>query len=455
MKMTMKKYLSMAVLALAGAMMSGCGNEDDFANDSKQQPANVNNVVTLTTTVGLGEGATNRAMGEGGTNRALAEGGVKTFGADDQMAVIYKNTSGGTVKAVGTLASGAGTKSGTFTFTLTNPDNSKAIRYIYPAAMAKDVTTDATIDDAGTVDFGKLNNQDGTLATLGSKLDLCTLDAASWTSGTLPTGTLENQLAILAITLKNEDGSDDITDDITGMTVSDGTNTYTVNRAAVAGPIYVAILPTSGATINVTAIDGYKNYTKSLTGKTYEANNGYNVSWRMTETPYYDPENREILDGAIISWLGNNNFTQANINNLGNDEAATGKLYECYLCNCAITAENPGATVSIIKKTVNEGYVSLTVQLTRNNPLGCINGVLYIYVEGSETPISEEHVSFEEGDQIFDTVPVVGSLTQTVVAKIYCSDIGCTGTENFEAKIDFPQPEEEPWEPEPEPDPEE
>jgi hypothetical protein len=47
----------------------------------------------------------------------------------------------------------------------------------------------------------------------------------------------------------------------------------------------VAIRPTSSATINITATDGTTYYTKSLTGKTYEANNGYNVSWRMTELP--------------------------------------------------------------------------------------------------------------------------------------------------------------------------
>ena len=269
--MKTKKFLSMAALALVGAMMTGCSNDDNY-----QQPENKNNVVTLTTTIGLDDG---------GTTRAVSNTGVKTFGAGDQMAVIYKNTSGGTVKAVGTLTSGADTKSGTFTFTLTAPDNTKAIRYIYPAAMAKDVATDATIDDEGTVDFDKLNNQDGTLTTLGSTLDLCTLDAASWTSGTLPTGTLANQLAILAITLKDNAATPaEITGDITGMTINDGTNDYAVTREAVAGPIYVAIRPTSSATINITATDGSNNYAKTLaTTKTYEAGNGYSVSWRMAK----------------------------------------------------------------------------------------------------------------------------------------------------------------------------
>ena len=69
------------------------------------------------------------------------------------------------------------------------------------------------------------------------------------------------------------------------MTISDGTNTYAVSRSAAAGPIYVAIRPTSSATIDVTATDGTDEYVKSLSGKTYAANNGYNVTWNMTKLP--------------------------------------------------------------------------------------------------------------------------------------------------------------------------
>ena len=273
MKKTMR-YLSMAALALVGAMMTGCSSEDNI--DNLQQPENKSNVVTLTTTVGFDEGT---------TTRALAADGKKTFAAGDQIAVIYKNTSGETVKAVSAaISSGAGTASATFSVTLTNPDNTKAIRYIYPAAMAKaTVSTDATIDDAGTVDFTKLNSQNGSLTTLGSSLDLCTFDATNWASGTLPNGTLVNQLAILACTLKNSDGSSTITGNITSLTISESTNAYVVSGHDSDGHIYVAIRPTSSSDITVTATDGTKIYTKSLTGKTYAAGNGYSVSWRMTQ----------------------------------------------------------------------------------------------------------------------------------------------------------------------------
>lgn len=256
--MKTKKFLSMAALALVGALMTGCSSDDDIL-----QPENKTNVVTLTATVGFDSGT--------GT-RALTAAGVKTFADGDQMAVIYKNTSNETVKAVGTLTSGAGSASGTFTFTLTNPSKKGDVTYIYPAAMA------------GTtgVDYSKLNSQSsGTLTDLGSKYDLA-MKIGTWKSGALPSLTLNNKLAILAINLNNSTGTSDITGDITDMTISDGTNTYTVSHSAAAGPIYVAIRPTSSATIYVTATDGTNEYGKTLSGKTYAANNGYNVTWNMS-----------------------------------------------------------------------------------------------------------------------------------------------------------------------------
>ena len=262
------KFLSMAALALVGAIMTSCSNDDNII-DEPQQPENKSNVVTLTTTVSLGDGDA--------TTRAVTTEGVKTFAVGETMAIYYwKNKGKDHEKAVSApLTAGDitnGGKSATFTFTLDNPYKDQSVVYIYPAAMA---------NANFTPNYDALyNNQDGTLATLASDFDFCTRSGA-WSGENLPSLTLVNQLAILAITLKNADGSSDITSSITGLTLSDGTYTYNVSRSAAAGPIYVALRPTSTATIYVTATDGTKNYTKTLTTKTYEAGNGYSVSWRM------------------------------------------------------------------------------------------------------------------------------------------------------------------------------
>ena len=275
MKKTMR-FLSMAALAMVGLVMTGCSSEDDFADI--QQPENKSNVVTLTTTVGFDEGV---------ANRALTSDGVKTFAAGDRIAVIYKNTSNQTVTATSTaLTDGDITNEGknaTFTVTLTDPKAGEAVRYIYPAAMiSSSVETTSDVDADANVRYDALNAQDGTLSTLASTLDLAIFDGSLTSGAALPaSATMTNRLAILACTLKNADGSDEITNTITGMTIGDGTNTYTITRSAAAGPIYVAIRPTTSAAIEITATDGTKHYTKSLTGKTYAASNGYNVSWRM------------------------------------------------------------------------------------------------------------------------------------------------------------------------------
>ena len=280
MKKTMR-FLSMAALAMVGMVMTGCSSEDNFADIP--QPENKSNVVTLTTTVGFDEGV---------ANRALTSDGVKTFAAGDQIAVIYKNTSNQTVTATSNaLTDGDITNEGknaTFTVTLTDPKAGEAVRYVYPAAMlAATVATNAAVNADANVRYDALAAQDGTLSTLASTLDLAIFDGSLTSGAALPaSATMTNRLAILAVTLKDNAATPaEITASITGMTVSDGTNTYTVSRPAAAGPIYVAIRPTDAAAIEITATDGTKHYAKSLTGKTYAAGNGYSVTWKTLAYP--------------------------------------------------------------------------------------------------------------------------------------------------------------------------
>jgi len=290
---TMKNFLSMAALALMGAMMTGCSSEDNFTAQPQQQVADKGNVVTLTTTVGLDASA--------GT-RALTETGVKTFAVGDKIAVLYGSSSGGKWAVSEALTAEDitnGGKSAQFTVTLEDPDKTFDVTYVYPASMVK-------MEGGGQPNYEALATQDGTLDYV-SNHDLCDFTGA-WNGDNLPEGTLNNMLSILAITLKNEAGTSDITSGTTKLTVSDGTNTYNVNRSAAEGPIYVAIRPTTSATINIEAINGSQGYCKTLATKTYEASNGYPVSWRMTPATLlstissnYTAQDGETLYGKLGS----------------------------------------------------------------------------------------------------------------------------------------------------------
>ena len=269
-----KIYLSMAALAIVGAMMSSCAEEIEVA-----QPANTDKTVMVKTTVSLDENA---------TTRALTSNGEKTFAVGEQIAVIYENTSNQTVKAVSeALAPGDidtdNTHKATFSVPLTNPKPSGTVRYVYPASMAALIEADkATNDDAATLDYSLLETQDGTLASLASGFDLATFDGNLTDQGVLPAATLTNRLAIGKFTIKDGSGTD-VTSDITGLNISDGTNTYTVNRTAAAGPIYVAMEPVNNKTVTVSVTASNNKYSnKSVSEVTLDQNSIYSINVSMT-----------------------------------------------------------------------------------------------------------------------------------------------------------------------------
>ena len=275
--MKTNKYFSMAVLAIVGAVMTSCSSDNNNEVVTPPQPVNTDKVETLTVSVSMGN--------SGAGTRALDADGHKTFAVGDKIAVVYKNTSEETVKATSVALTSddidiaGGSKSADFTVTLTNPDKTKNVTYIYPAAMAK--------DDDGSVNYDALTTQDGTLATLASSLDYCEYTGA-WSGENLPTGDMANQFAICALTLKDALGSSVITSSITSLVLTEGSNKYTVSRsaevAAAAGSIiYVAIRPTSDKTINFLAGTGTTTYAKYVQNKTYVAGKMYKIGLKMAE----------------------------------------------------------------------------------------------------------------------------------------------------------------------------
>ena len=275
------RYLSLAALTLVGAVMTGCSSEDNII-DETQQPANKDNIVTLTTTVSLDGGA---------STRALAPDGTKTFAEGDQIAVCYPISSApyyakATSAALKADDISADKKSATFTVTLVNPkEGTIDINYCYPAALA-------TID--GGYDVNALANQDGTLTSISSGLDFC-IGAGQW-DGTsdLPNCTLLNWFAICKFTVKDAGGTD-ITNTLTQLTIHETDNynhsfDYTIRPKSPAttfnGPIYVAMdLPgvNDNITFNFTANSSTGNYTKTVTGKTLERGKIYPINLTMNE----------------------------------------------------------------------------------------------------------------------------------------------------------------------------
>lgn len=286
---------SMAALFFVGAIVTGCSSEDE-SKPSTPQPT-PSKSITLTTTVSR-DGV--------GDTRAVTEGGVKTFAEGEQIAVIYTNTSSQRVVAVSNALTVDDItndgKDAKITVTLTDPV-AGSVDYIYPANMA---------NSDGTTNYSALCMQDGTWATLSSKLDYAKGSGEMTGSGsefTLPSIALANQLAICKFKVKNS-GSE-ITRSITGLTVSDGTNTYTVSRAAADAPIYMAIQPVSSdKTLSFVANNASNSYYKNVTNLTLAANNIYPLNVTMTQGQTkdlatlgadYEAQNGDMLTGKLAA----------------------------------------------------------------------------------------------------------------------------------------------------------
>lgn len=291
---TTVKYLSMALLALAGTALTACSGADDDGPVAAM-PAAQGRVVTMTTTVGMSSNATTRAL-------TLGDGKlVKTFAPGEQIAIWYKYTMSGyswddsihcaltePLKATDISADG---KSATITVTFYDPLPYGTAMVYYPAYMGAPEAQDSrTISDLNNhhspLQMLLAAEQDGTLENIAANLDWAFNDNVYLTEkGELPASIeLENQMSIFAFTFLNANDSEDLTPRVKELVVADA---YTVRRKEPLGdgPIYFVML--GGKSISkydITTTDG-KKYTKTVENdkrKRYEEGKFYKMSLLMT-----------------------------------------------------------------------------------------------------------------------------------------------------------------------------
>ena len=267
------KYFGLTAMAVMGLL--AC------TRAQVEQP--VQKTITLTTTINLGEDE---------DSKALSALGVKTFAVGEQVAVIYAGTYNSYTGKVVSAALKAediydNGKKARITVALPSEGDQKAqnggmFRMIYPASMAADGDP-TVIHGDGNLKLSALGTQDGTLSSLANNLDLCVYDGYLETinnTAAFPSSiSLTNRLAICEFNVFV--GGVDKTNTITKLTLTNGSNTYTINRAASAGPIYVAMQPVTSGNIEITANDLYM---KTISGKTLAAGKMYPIRLGLPPT---------------------------------------------------------------------------------------------------------------------------------------------------------------------------
>lgn len=302
-KKAMKKitHIGMAALVAMGMLGTSCNKVESPEIETPETQKE--NIVTLTTTVGFAADET-KALTIDYTNKKL----TKTFAVGEQVVLTYKDQNGNNQNTVSQALTpediSANGKSAKLTFTLTNPKENGYISYQYPASGSSFYAQNGTLTDVATRDYATYDD---------------------YFAGTnLPTSaTLENEIAVVAFTLYKSDGTTDITNTITGMTIEVSGVTYTITPSGL-DKIYVAMWPEIGSEITITATDGSNNYTKTLTGKTYEAGEFYQQGLKMAKEVIWnsskvagisineDPEENSFeSDGITVAAFGDSgaNFT--------------------------------------------------------------------------------------------------------------------------------------------------
>ena len=243
----MKKQFMMIAVALmtAGVLTTGCSNDDAAIENPTEQTAKGNMLFTAT------------IAPKDGNTRSVNADGVTTWVENERITVYYQKTDdsyGTAIANVDAVNEGMATISAA----LSDAKDGGTVKFVYPASLVN-----ATGDD---IDATKLAAQHGTIADISANFDAATASAILNTNGTI-CGTTEtiaftNRVLIGKFTPKLNGTA---IDEITTLTVTAGTQTYTITPESPATAfgdqgIYVAMLPVSDKKVSLSAVTSAQTY---------------------------------------------------------------------------------------------------------------------------------------------------------------------------------------------------
>ena len=263
-----------AMAALLVAALAACSGEDDQLVAFEGSPLEKEYTLSVETAKGIGA-----VVGDlQSQTRALTQSGSTLTASWATTDRVYVQKGG--TWATGSLQPQTAGATATLKGSLTG------------VAIAADDVLTLQFPKSGTPDY---SGQKGTLEDIAANYDYATATAtvrAVSANGMVAADatTFTNQQAIVRFTLLDAaDGTTPV--NATSLTVSDGTNTYSVNPAAATNDLYVAMPGFSGQTVslNATSLSGVFDFEKE--GITFTNGQYYTVTVKMPKTKnvYTDP----------------------------------------------------------------------------------------------------------------------------------------------------------------------
>jgi len=294
-----------AMAALLVAALAACSGDDDQLVAFEGSPLEKEYTLSVETAKGIGA-----VVGDlQSTTRALTQSGSTLTASWATTDRVYVQNGG--AWATGSLQPQTAGATATLKGSLTG------------VTIAVDDVLTLQFPKSGTPDY---SGQKGTLEDIAANYDYATATAtvrAVSANGMVAADatTFTNQQAIVRFTLLDAaDGTTPV--NATNLTVSDGTNTYTVNPAAATNDLYIAIPGFSGRTVTLKATTDLSFYKFEKTAVTFTNGQYYEVTVKMEEERpnigdlyYSDGTWSKTLEAGktpigVIAYLGTDNFTE-------------------------------------------------------------------------------------------------------------------------------------------------